>query len=192
MPLRQEPSHSCRKTVKGRKKRRRYAHVIEEMEVSQNCRVTASVDGACVGNPGPGGWAVVLEDANRGTSEWARSCPDSTTNNRMELAAALSAMEEGIARDVKPGDMVIQTDSQYVRKGITQWISRWKGNGWKTADHKAVRNQDLWVALDAAATRLRPRWKWVKAHCAATPSAHARADELARVAARAPTSNPSG
>lgn len=115
-------------------------------------------DGACKGNPGPGGWGVVL----RSGSHEKKLCggqPD-TTNNRMELTAVI----EGLGALKKRCDIDVYTDSQYVRKGVLEWMPKWKTNGWKTADKKPVKNADLWQALDQASLRHVVRWHWVKGH----------------------------
>ena len=120
--------------------------------------VIAYTDGACRGNPGPGGWGVML--AERGaTRELAGAEPD-TTNNRMELMAAIAALEALSA----PSAVTLLTDSQYVQLGITQWLPQWKRRGWKTAERKPVKNQDLWQRLEAAAARHQVEWRWVKGH----------------------------
>lgn len=115
-------------------------------------------DGACRGNPGPGGWAALLRygDAEKLISG---AHPD-TTNNRMELMAAI----EGLAALKRPGRVRLTTDSQYVRQGVTSWLARWKQNGWKTAARQAVKNQDLWQALDALVQTHSVEWHWVKGH----------------------------
>jgi len=129
-------------------------------------------DGACSGNPGPGGWGAVLiygdkrKELNGGEAE--------TTNNRMELRAAT----EALTALKRPTQTELHTDSQYVRKGITEWIGKWKSNGWKTADRKPVKNADLWMKLDEARQRHDVSWHWVKGH-AGHPE-NERADELAR------------
>jgi ribonuclease HI len=129
-------------------------------------------DGACRGNPGPGGWAALLI---KGSSERELSGAEAdTTNNRMELTAVLRALE-ALKRPVRAR---VYTDSEYVRKGITEWLANWKKRGWKTADRKPVRNQDLWEALDAAAAAHHVDWRWVKGH-AGVPG-NERVDELAR------------
>jgi ribonuclease HI len=129
-------------------------------------------DGACRGNPGPGGWAALLI---KGTNERELSGAEAeTTNNRMELTAVLRALE-ALKRPVRAR---VYTDSEYVRKGITEWLANWKKRGWKTADRKPVRNQDLWEALDAAASAHHVDWRWVKGH-AGVPG-NERVDELAR------------
>jgi ribonuclease HI len=127
------------------------------MSAAQN-PVIAYTDGACRGNPGPGGWGVLL--AERGaTRELAGAEPD-TTNNRMELMAAIAALEALPA----PTAVTLLTDSQYVQLGITQWLPQWKRRGWKTAERKPVKNQDLWQRLEAAASRHQVEWRWVKGH----------------------------
>ena len=118
-------------------------------------------DGGCSGNPGPGGWAFVLR---QGGNEIARSGGEAnTTNNRMELRAVISALTE--AEKLSPGASVeLKTDSQYVKNGITSWIRTWKKNGWRTADKKPVKNQELWEALDEVTSRVGPVFSWVKGH----------------------------
>ena len=137
----------------------------------------AYTDGACSGNPGPGGWGVLLQATEGGTvlKERALSGGESlTTNNRMELMAAITALET-LGR---PAAVTIVTDSAYVKDGLTKWIHGWKRNGWKTAAKKPVKNEDLWKRLDAAQARHDVTWKWVKGH-AGHPQ-NERADELAR------------
>ena len=120
--------------------------------------VVIYTDGACKGNPGPGGWGALLEyDGHR--KELFGGEPH-TTNNRMELVAVIRALE-ALKRE---SDVAIYTDSQYVKNGIEAWIHGWKRNGWKTADRKPVKNADLWLALDAVAARHRVRWHWVRGH----------------------------
>lgn len=137
-------------------------------------------DGACSGNPGPGGWgAVLIYDDKRKEISGGEA---QTTNNRMELRAAM----EALSALKRPCAAELHTDSQYLRKGITEWIGKWKRNGWKTADKKPVKNADLWMALDEAAQRHRIAWHWVKGH-AGEPD-NERADELAR-AGMAPFKN---
>ena len=115
-------------------------------------------DGACRGNPGPGGWAALLRV---GAHEKVLSgATEKTTNNRMELMAAI----EGLAALTQPSAAVLTTDSQYVRKGITQWIAGWKRNGWKTSARKPVKNQDLWQRLDEVLEPHEVEWHWVKGH----------------------------
>lgn len=134
-------------------------------------------DGACLGNPGPGGWGALLR-WNGSERELSGSEPD-TTNNRMELMAAIQALE-ALKR---PCAVTLTTDSQYVRKGITEWLSNWKRNGWKTASRKPVKNDDLWRRLDLAVARHQVSWAWVKGHSGHPENE--RADALASAAARA-------
>lgn len=120
--------------------------------------VTVYTDGACSGNPGPGGWGVLL--LHKGRERELSGGEPLTTNNRMELMAAIMALNAL----TKPCTVELHTDSQYVRNGITQWLPGWKARGWLTADRKPVKNDDLWKALDAAARRHRVTWHWVKGH----------------------------
>jgi ribonuclease HI len=134
--------------------------------------VDAYTDGACSGNPGPGGWGVLLVAA--GKEKELCDGEAATTNNRMELTAAIEALNA-----VKKADTVrIHTDSTYVRDGITQWIDRWKRNGWRTAARKPVKNEDLWRALDDARIRHSVEWYWVRGHDGHPENE--RADALAR------------
>ena len=139
--------------------------------------IIAFTDGACSGNPGPGGWGVVLQ-ARKGEAvlkeRELKGGAKETTNNRMELTAAIEALE-AMGR---PSAVRLVTDSTYVRDGITKWIHGWKRNGWKTAAKKPVKNADLWQALEAATERHDISWEWVKGH-AGHPE-NERADELAR------------
>ena len=137
----------------------------------------AYTDGACSGNPGPGGWGVVMlaREGENVLKERALSGGEpQTTNNRMELMAAIAALE-ALER---PAELTLVTDSTYLRDGVTKWIHGWKRNGWKTAAKKPVKNEDLWRRLDEAARRHQVRWDWVKGH-AGHPE-NERADELAR------------
>lgn len=137
----------------------------------------AYTDGACSGNPGPGGWGALLiaRDGDRVVKERAlKGGAAETTNNRMELLAAISALE---TLD-RPSKLTIVTDSVYVKDGITRWIHGWKARGWKTAGKKPVKNEDLWRRLDDAVARHDVTWEWVKGH-AGHPE-NERADELAR------------
>lgn len=135
-------------------------------------QVVAYTDGACRGNPGPGGWGALLRW--RGHEKEMCGGDALTTNNRMELLAAIMALES-----LKRGARVrLHTDSRYVRDGITRWIHRWKRNGWKTAANKAVKNADLWQRLEAALAGHRVEWLWVKGHAGHTENE--RADALAR------------
>ncbi len=131
-------------------------------------------DGACSGNPGPGGWGAVLRFRDK-TREMHGFEPE-TTNNRMELMAAIQALE-ALKRPVR---VRLYTDSTYLRDGVTQWLPNWKANGWKTANKKPVKNQDLWQRLETALGAHEVEWHWVKAH-AGHPE-NERADELARFA----------
>ena len=131
-------------------------------------------DGACRGNPGPGGWGAVLLHGHR-RRELRGACPE-TTNNRMELLAAIRALE-ALKR---PARVDLHTDSRYLRDGITRWLPAWKARGWRTAARKPVKNQDLWLALDAQAARHDVTWHWVRAH--AGHAENERADALARAA----------
>ncbi len=115
-------------------------------------------DGACRGNPGPGGWAALLRIGEH--EKLISGAEQETTNNRMELMAAI----EGLSALKRPSRVVLTTDSQYVRQGITQWINGWKKNGWRTAARKPVKNQDLWQQLDAALAQHEVEWLWVKGH----------------------------
>ncbi len=134
--------------------------------------ITIWTDGACSGNPGPGGWGAILRLAGA-DRELKGGAPD-TTNNRMELMAAITALQSLDERS----DVDLHTDSQYVRGGITGWMLGWKRNGWRTADRKPVKNMELWQQLDAATARHTVRWHWVKGH--AGHAENERADLLAR------------
>jgi ribonuclease HI len=131
-------------------------------------------DGACSGNPGPGGWGAILRW--KGLDKELSGYEADTTNNRMELMAAIGSLET-LKRPMK---VRVVTDSNYVRRGITGWLMGWKANGWRTADKKSVKNQDLWQRLDAAAQRHTIDWRWVKGHSGHPDNE--RADELAREA----------
>ena len=135
-------------------------------------RVTIYTDGACSGNPGPGGWGVLLQYGKHEKELCGGEAE--TTNNRMELTAAIEALQ-----NLKRGcDIDLHTDSQYVRDGINGWIINWKANGWRTSNKKPVKNADLWQRLDEARQRHRMEWHWVKGH--AGEPGNERADELAR------------
>ncbi len=134
-------------------------------------------DGACKGNPGPGGWGAVLR--YRGKEKELSGGEAETTNNRMEMMAAI----EGLKALTRPCTVHLHTDSKYVMDGITKWIHGWQRNGWRTADKKPVKNADLWQALLAAAAPHRVDWRWVKGH-AGHPE-NERADRLACAAAEA-------
>jgi ribonuclease HI len=132
-------------------------------------------DGACLGNPGPGGWAALLRF--RGADKELSGGERQTTNNRMEMMAVI----EGLKALTRPCRVAITTDSQYVQKGITEWIHSWKRRGWKTADKKPVKNVDLWQALDAACGAHKISWHWVKGHAGHVENE--RVDVLARTEA---------
>jgi ribonuclease HI len=129
-------------------------------------------DGACSGNPGPGGWGAVLRYGDR-ERELHGGSAELTTNNRMELMAAIQALESL----TRPSSVRLHTDSSYVRNGVTSWLASWKRNGWRTAARQPVKNEDLWRRLDAAAARHDVHWLWVKGH-AGNPG-NERADALA-------------
>jgi ribonuclease HI len=129
-------------------------------------------DGACSGNPGPGGWGAVLQYGNRTKELWGGEAAP-TTNNRMELMAAIAALEELTRRST----VRLHTDSSYLRNGITGWLAGWKRNGWRTASKQPVKNEDLWRRLDSAAGKHDVQWLWVKGH-AGNPG-NERADLLA-------------
>ncbi len=139
--------------------------------MSNSGRVEIHTDGACSGNPGPGGWGVVLSFGDK-TRELCGGAAD-TTNNRMEMMAAIQALET-LRRSV---DVRLFTDSTYLKDGITKWMDRWKANGWKTANRKPVKNIDLWKRLEAALIGHRVEWRWVKGH--AGDPGNERADALA-------------
>jgi ribonuclease HI len=138
-----------------------------------NGKVVIFTDGACSGNPGPGGWGALMN--YNGTVKELHGGQLATTNNQMELRAAIEALN-ALKR---PCEVEMHVDSQYVKDGITKWIHGWKKNGWKTADKKPVKNVELWQALDDAITRHEISWHWVKGH-AGHPE-NERADELARM-----------
>jgi len=136
-------------------------------------KVEIFTDGACRGNPGPGGWGVLLR--SNGVEKTLHGGDKQTTNNRMELLAAI----EGLKALKQPCQIDLTTDSNYVRQGISDWINKWKRNGWRTADKKPVKNADLWQALDKETERHQISWHWVKGH-----SGHREneiADELANL-----------
>jgi len=134
-------------------------------------KVTVYTDGACKGNPGPGGWGALLMYGDK--KKEISGGEGHTTNNRMELMGAIMALETL----TKPCKVELHTDSQYVMKGVTQWIHGWKARGWKTADKSPVKNDDLWKRLDTARNRHEVDWRWVKGH--AGHPLNERADELA-------------
>jgi ribonuclease HI len=135
-------------------------------------KVVIYTDGACSGNPGPGGWGAILIAGGHRKELWGGD--PATTNNRMELMAAIQALEAL----TKPCEVELHTDSKYVQDGISQWIHGWKKRGWKTADKKPVKNEDLWRRLDEARLRHKVQWKWVKGHAGDELNEHA--DALAR------------
>ncbi len=132
-------------------------------------RVTIFTDGACKGNPGPGGWGAILISGGHRKDIWGGE-PE-TTNNRMELMAAIQALEAL----KKPCAVELHSDSTYVLKGITEWMAGWKARGWKTGDKKPVKNEDLWKRLDQARLRHDVKWKWVKGHAGHELNEHADA-----------------
>lgn len=129
-------------------------------------------DGACSGNPGPGGWGVIIYGGDEPLE--LSGGESGTTNNRMEMTAAIEALKA--TQDLGP--IALHTDSQYLKNGVTQWMARWKRNGWRTADRKPVKNKDLWEALDALTSERQISWRWVKGHDG--DPGNERADELAR------------
>ncbi len=139
-------------------------------------QVQLITDGACLGNPGPGGWASILRFNAHKKEMWG--CAPHTTNNRMELTAAI----EGLRALKEPCAVEVVTDSEYLKNGITSWIHGWKRKGWVTAAKKPVVNQDLWQALDAETSRHQTTWTWTKGH--ASHADNNRCDELATRAAR--------
>jgi len=140
-------------------------------------KVVIYTDGGCKPNPGPGGWAALLmSDAN---SKELSGGDRKTTNNQMELTAAIEALEAL----KEPCEVELYTDSQYLKNGITSWMANWKRNGWKTASKKPVKNRDLWVRLDEATTRHKITWKWVKGH--SDNEHNERVDQLATAAREA-------
>ena len=139
--------------------------------------LTAWTDGACSGNPGPGGWGVVMRATEDGAVLREREMSGGeaeTTNNRMELMAAIAALEAL----TRPSSITIVTDSAYVKNGVTEWIHGWKRKGWRSATGKPVKNIELWQRLDAARDRHQVRWQWIKGH--AGHAENERADALAR------------
>lgn len=131
-------------------------------------------DGACRGNPGPGGWAAILRFGE--TEKEIYGAESETTNNRMELMAAIAALE-ALKR---PCEVTLSTDSQYVKNGISEWLPQWKKRGWKTADKKPVKNQDLWQRLEVATHSHQIRWEWVRGHSGHPENE--RVDQLANLA----------
>lgn len=141
-------------------------------EAAKASPVQLFTDGACSGNPGPGGWGVILR--YKGVEKELCGGEPATTNNRMEMTAVI----RGLNALTRPCTVEVYTDSQYVQKGITEWLRGWKARGWKTADKKPVKNEDLWRELDAAAARHKVSWHWVRGH--AGHAENERADQLAR------------
>lgn len=142
--------------------------------MSQNNPVVIYTDGACKGNPGVGGWGAIL--SFNGKKKEIKGAQNPTTNNQMELTAAIEALNTL----KRPCSVMLYTDSQYVKNGITQWISNWKKNNWKTASKKPVKNQQLWQALDQALQTHQVEWRWVKGHSG--DEGNERADQLANMA----------
>ena len=142
--------------------------------MSERNSVVIYTDGACSGNPGPGGWGSIL--MYNGHRRELSGGDRSTTNNRMEMTAVIEALE-ALKRSCR---IVIHTDSTYVMKGMTEWMDNWKRRGWKTADRKPVKNVDLWQRLDEAMARHDVEWRWVRGHSGVPENE--RADELARLA----------
>jgi ribonuclease HI len=154
---------------------------LEQKTMTAQKYVKLSTDGACIGNPGPGGWACILRFGDR-TGEFF-GCEKHTTNNRMELRAVI----EGLRVLREPCVVTIATDSKYVMRGMTEWLKNWKANGWKTSKKtkggaQPVVNQDLWVELDAEVSRHSVQWQWVKGH--ADDADNLLCDSLATRAAR--------
>lgn len=153
--------------------------------------VTIYADGGCRGNPGPGGWGVVLLAGEHEKELWGSEAD--TTNNRMELTAAIRALEAL----TRPATVLLHTDSQYLQKGISEWIHNWKRNGWRTADKKPVKNADLWQQLDQLSNQHRIQWFWVRGHAGhagnerADRLANRAMDELQRPGRREPCAKPS-
>lgn len=142
-------------------------------------KIQLITDGACLGNPGPGGWACILRFGDK--SKEMYGCEAHTTNNRMELEAAV----RGLGALKETCEVEIVTDSEYVKNGITTWIHGWKRNGWKKKDKSPVLNKDLWVTLDELASKHQTKWSWTKGH--ANHADNNRCDELASQAARTQT-----
>ncbi|KGE70664.1 ribonuclease HI [Spirochaeta lutea] len=134
-------------------------------------------DGGCIGNPGPGGWAYIVSLNNEITENYGAE--PQTTNNKMELTAVIEALRFIRAQGKEDSEIIITTDSQYVKNGITTWIHSWKKNGWRTAAKQPVKNRELWEALDALAEGITISWRWVKGH-SGNPM-NERCDELVHV-----------
>ncbi|HSM95064.1 MAG TPA: ribonuclease HI [Rhizomicrobium sp.] len=137
-------------------------------------KIDIFTDGACSGNPGPGGWGAILRSGAH-EKEISGGEP-ATTNNRMELMAAIRALQSL----KKPSTVIIHTDSRYLMDGVTKWMKNWKANGWRTADRKPVKNNDLWLALEGAIAPHHVNWRWVRGH--SDHVENSRADALARAA----------
>ena len=144
----------------------------DEVDEESTRRVVIYTDGACSGNPGPGGWGVWLRYGEHEKEMYGSE--KQTTNNRMELMAAIQALESL----KKPLPVLVHTDSSYVRNGITSWVANWKRRGWRTADKKPVKNVDLWQRLDEVASRYDVEWRWVRGHSG--DEGNERADKLAQ------------
>ncbi len=143
-------------------------------DAAQGNVVIIHTDGACSGNPGPGGWGAVLRYGDH-VKEIYDGEPEETTNNRMELMAAIRALESL----TRPVTVFLHTDSSYLKNGITSWLPRWKSNGWMTSDKKPVKNADLWKRLEDAIAQHEIEWLWVKGH--AGDPGNERADQLANL-----------
>ena len=139
-------------------------------------------DGSCLGNPGPGGWACILKHNHHLKEMWGAE--PQTTNNRMELTAAV----QGLRALKERCEVIVVTDSEYVKNGITKWMAGWKRNGWRTASKEPVKNRELWEELDREVARHQTEWRWTKGH--ADDEENNRCDELAQRAAREQSSKP--
>lgn len=131
---------------------------------AKNGKILFYTDGGCHGNPGPGGWAWRAVDRTGAVLGESSGFDAATTNNRMELTAVIEALRTARDQMQSPSGLVVRTDSQYVRQGITNWITRWRSNGWMTTARKPVKNVDLWRTLDDLNAQLEPAWEWVKGH----------------------------
>jgi ribonuclease HI len=161
-----------RATPPGAKRTSQVVQVIVHCLLGCLKKVIVHSDGACHGNPGPGGWAAVLEYGQH-RRELSGGVP-ATTNNRMELQAAI----EALSALKEPCEVEFHTDSEYLRSGVSQWLTRWKRNGWRTKSRKPVKNEDLWRALDSLASRHQVKWNWLKGH--AGHPGNEKCDQLAR------------
>ncbi|MDR2658832.1 MAG: ribonuclease HI [Spirochaetaceae bacterium] len=121
-------------------------------------------DGGCSGNPGPGGWAFIITDPQEKIIDEGKGSERETTNNRMELMAVIKALRCILKKELAIDRITVHTDSQYVERGMTEWIIRWKENGWKASDRKPVKNLDLWLKLDKMSLELPITWQWVESH----------------------------